>query len=135
MLRRHPHRETSKPRRARVGGVFLLTILAAFGSEAAASSETNKPPSSPLEFYNDGTQKLQAGKLREAEISLQSVLSSQNEKLQTAALYNLGHVRFKQGAEELKQSPGGNVTGAKSQQAQQSGGSAIHAADEALAGD
>ena len=63
------------------------------------------PPVTPRQFFNAGTQKLSEGKLREAEAFLESTLASQQARLQPPALYNLGHVRFRQGTEETT-SPG-----------------------------
>ena len=58
-------------------------------------------------FYNAGTEQLRAGKLGDAETLLESSLARQDEQVQPAALFNLGHVRFAQGTEELKKSPAG----------------------------
>jgi Tfp pilus assembly protein PilF len=58
------------------------------------------PPATPREFYNAGARQLHAGKLREAEASLESALASQDQRLQPPALYNLGLVRFRQGIEQ-----------------------------------
>ena len=90
------------------------------------------PPAAPREFFNAGTRELRAGKLREAEALLESALSSQNERLQTPALYNLGHVRFSQGVEELKKGPSAQASAAMSRMAQEQGEAALRAADEAL---
>src|SRR5947208_10512772 len=91
------------------------------------------PPAAPREFFNAGTRELRAGKLREAEALLESALSSQNERLQTPALYNLGHVRFSQGVEELKKGPSAASTAARSQLASAEGEAEIQAIDNALA--
>src|SRR5260221_3545319 len=90
-------------------------------------------PSNPREFFNIGTQKLRLGKLREAEAFLESALASQTERLQAPGLYNLGHVRFGQGIEELKKGPGGRPTAARAHNASQAADEATRAADEALA--
>jgi tetratricopeptide (TPR) repeat protein len=55
--------------------------------------------------------------------------------LQPVALYNLGHVRFGQGLEELKKAPPGRATLAAGQAASQQTDQAIRSAAEALAGD
>jgi tetratricopeptide (TPR) repeat protein len=91
-------------------------------------------PATPREFYNAGTQQLGAGKLREAEAFLESTLASQQERLQAPALYNLGHVRFAQGVEVLKQSPPAKPTIARGRAAAQQAHEAIRQADEALRG-
>jgi hypothetical protein len=72
-------------------------------------------------------------KLREAEALLESALSSQNERFQPPSLYNLGHVRFGQGAEELKKGPPAGPTSARGHAAADAADQAIHSADEAMA--
>jgi hypothetical protein len=132
------HREKQNRRGFRlISPIWLAWVLGvmASGNAFAIPDVTNKIPVTPRDFYNDGTQKLHEGKLREAETSLQAAVASQNEKVQTAALYNLGEVRFRQGVQELTNTPGGNSSVARSEHAQQSGAGAIHAADDALAGD
>src|SRR5437016_1555131 len=91
------------------------------------------PPDSPREFYNAGTRELRQGKLREAEASLQTALSSQDERLQPSALYNLGHVRFGLGLDELKKGPSASQSSRRGQAAAQTAGDAVHDADQALA--
>lgn len=56
----------------------------------------------PREAYNQGVDALKKGYLREAESWLLRSTSAQRESLQPPALYDLGHVRFKQGQELLK---------------------------------
>jgi Ca-activated chloride channel homolog len=92
------------------------------------------PPTTPREYFNAGTQKLHDGKLREAEAYLQSALASQNERLQPPALYNLGHVRFGEGVEELKKGPAAKPSAARARAAAQQADEAMHLADDALAG-
>src|SRR5580698_9176511 len=132
MLRRNLHRKKVKRSFA---CVTCAVFLAAFGVASHAAVEPTNPPVTPREFYNDGTRKLREGKWHEAETSLQVAVASQNDKVQTAALYNLGEVRFRQGQQELSNAPPGNDLSAKSQHAEQTGAAAIHAADDALAGD
>lgn len=79
--------------------------------ETGAVVSTNAPAASPdrapvsaREFFNAGTRELGGGKWNEAETFLQQALTRQDESIQPAALYNLGHVRFAQGLEELKKS-------------------------------
>lgn len=57
---------------------------------------------SPREAYNLGVDALKKGTLREAENWLLRSTAAQRESLQPPALYDLGHVRFKQGQELLK---------------------------------
>ncbi len=115
--------------------VFVAVLLAGISGAPAAPAPPQKELNTPREFYNDGTQKLKEGKLREAEASLQTALASQDERIQPAALYNLGEIRFRQGVQELTNTPGGSSPGPGSVHAQQSGADAIRAADKALAGD
>ena len=102
------------------------------GTPAPAPEPT--PASTPREFYNAGTRQLGAGKLREAEASLESALASQNERLQPPALYNLGLVRFAQGVEQLKKGPQAKATTARGQATARQADDAIRQADEALGG-
>jgi len=104
------------------------SALAGPGPDAA-------PPSSPREYFNAGTRQLSAGKLREAEASLETALTSQDERLQPPALYNLGLVRFAQGAEELKKGPAAKPTLARGQKATEQGDEALHQVEGALASD
>ena len=109
-----------------------LTLAA---SAASPEQPEAPPPSTPRDFFNLGTQKLEQGKLREAEAFLESALNSQTERLQPPALYNLGHVRFRQGVEELKKGPQAAPTAARGRAAAAAADEAIQAADDALAGD
>lgn len=130
-------------------GARILAAAAAPASEPAATglsasppsaSATNLPaasetaaPATPREFFNAGTKQLRNGKLREAEAFLESALASQNAPLQPVALYNLGHVRFGQGLEEMKKGPAAKPTTARARTAAQQTDEAIRLADEALA--
>lgn len=118
----------------------LFLSLIAFGLAilpCAASSSDGQDPEmqTSRQLYNKGTKKLQEGKLQEAESFLQSAVSGQNESVQGAALYNLGHVRFKAGLEELKKAPEGKSTSARSQHSLDMGSGALQAIDDALAGE
>jgi tetratricopeptide (TPR) repeat protein len=118
-----------------LAGVLLLAGSALLNAASIPSSASEPAtPVTPREFFNAGTQKLQEGKLREAEALLQSALSAQVEQFQRPALYNLGHVRFAQGVEELKKGPSARTSAARGQQAAHSADDAIGDADEALAG-
>lgn len=120
---------------------FICSILAALAISAArglcaANPESPAPaPSTPRDFYNVGTRELKNGKLREAETALETALASQNPNLQPAALYNLGHVRFALGLEELKKGPASKTTTERGHAAAQSASSASADADSALASD
>jgi hypothetical protein len=115
--------------------VFLSLGLTTARSASPPPDSQTSLPGTPREFYNAGTRELRQGKLREAEASLQSALVSQNERLQPPALYNLGHVRFGLGLEELKKGPSARTASSRGQAAAQGAGDAIRDADDALAGD
>lgn len=115
-----------------------LALAAAWTSARAAALPAGAPPplpSTPREFYNAGTRELRDGKLREAEASLETALTSQDERLQPPALYNLGHVRFGLGLQELKKGPAGKPTVDRGQSATQAAADAARDADDALASD
>ena len=115
--------------------VFLsvLALLSTAGNNPESSSGA-AAPQTPREFFNAGTQKLREGKLREAEALFESALATQNEQLQPQTMFNLGHVRYDQGVEELKQSPPAGGTAARARMAAQSAADASRSADDALAG-
>ncbi len=110
------------------------TVALAASSSESAPPET-PPPSSPREFFNAGTEKLHEHKLREAEAFLESALSSQVERLQPPALYNLGHVRFEQGVDELKKGPSAGAASARGRNASALADRALQTVNDALAGD
>ncbi len=116
-----------------LAGAFALAANL-YGATASRNAPDTPAPASPREFFNAGTLKLHEGKLREAEAFFESALASQNERLQPPAMYNLGHVRFKQGVEELKKGPEAGATAQHGRSVGQGGDEAIHSADEALAG-
>lgn len=105
------------------------------GATAPAPSPLPPPPSSPREYFNAGTEMLLQHKLREAEAFLESAAGSQNEPLQPRSLYNLGHVHFDQGLEELKKGPAARPTADQGRAAVKAANDASRAADDALAGD
>ena len=110
-------------------------LLSLFLTLPALAVPDAAPPSSPREHFNAGTRQLNAGKLREAEASLETALTSQDQRLQPPALYNLGLVRFAQGAEELKKGPAAKPTVTRGQSATQQGDEALRQAEGALASD
>lgn len=111
----------------------LLCASAIASADSSRDTATNAaPPTNSREFFNAGTRELRADKLREAEAYFETALASQNQRLQTPALYNLGHVRFGQGIEELKKGPSAQSAATMSQVAEQQGEEALQAADAAL---
>ena len=67
-----------------------------------AASPALAVPQDARGFYNEGVGKLGKGELRDAEMSLRKAAGAEVESVQPLALYNLGHVRFRQGEETLK---------------------------------
>jgi hypothetical protein len=133
----------SIPRAVSVAMVIALSVVVV--AATSRSPETQPPastgpriilekqPETPRDYYNAGTRKLAERKYREAEALLETSLSSQLEPLQPAALYNLGHVRYAQGLEELQKGPSPPGAAAAASAAAQSASDAIRTADEALA--
>ena len=122
----------SRPVRAgSVAGLLLAGLLLSQGQPAqAADADTDKAPARDL--YNEGTAKLKAGNLHDAETSLNAAVPVTPDALQPLSLYNLGSVRFRAGQEilknatqpdALKRQVGNNLAGA---------GAALKAADTAL---
>lgn len=120
---------------AGVAGVSLLLLAASSGPEPAdLAGPEPAAPVTPRDFYNEGTRKLRAGKLKDAESFLQMALAAQVDRVRFPAVFNLGEVRFGQGVEELKKGPAAGPTAARGQAAARMADEAIRGADEALAG-
>jgi hypothetical protein len=115
--------------------MFLAATVsgAVTNAPAGSTNAVSRTPTTPREIYNAGTRNLRAAKYREAEALLESALTTQDEAIQPAALYNLGHVRFNQGLEELKKGPAAGGAAAKGQEEAQRADSAIQLANVALA--
>ncbi len=133
---------------ARISAQIACVALALFALAPAASNDPPPAPIanatsasdsdaslSPRQLYNDGTRKLRDGKLREAETCFQSAVASQDERVQPVALYNLGQVRYREGEIELTNAPNAKSLEMTARRVFEMGGSAIRAADDALAGD
>jgi tetratricopeptide (TPR) repeat protein len=125
------------------GLVFYLVVLIL--SSVAEAEETNvvqatqttpeQSPETAREFFNAGTSRLREGKLREAEGYLQNALATQDERAQPPTLYNLGHVRYEMGAEELKKSPDPTTAAQRGLNALERGDNALRAGRDALDGE
>jgi tetratricopeptide (TPR) repeat protein len=117
---------------------FLIFPVAfgAINETTNADNSISPPPAvgeNPRELYNAGTEKLRAGKLTDAEALLESSLAKQDARVLPAALFNLGHVRFAQGNEELKKTPDAAATTRQTQAAAADGAGAISKVKDALA--
>ncbi len=114
-------------------GICLSAFLLPLAALAASAPVPPPPAETPREFFNAGTRQLGAGKLREAEASLETALAGQQERLQAPALYNLGLVRFGQGVEELKKGPAAKPATARGEYATLQGNAALRQVEDALA--
>lgn len=85
--------------------IKLLLLATCAGGGRSFAAEMKDEPQSACDLFNAGTRALRAKKFPDAEKWLKSALMTQDEKLQPAALYNLGHVRFEDGMEALKKGP------------------------------
>jgi tetratricopeptide (TPR) repeat protein len=112
---------------------FAPALAVAICSRALADDATNAPPpATPRDFYNAGTRLLATNKFADAEKMFQSALAAQDERVQPAALYNLGHARFDEGGELLKKGPDAQKAAAQGNTVLAAGGAAIHSAQSAL---
>ena len=107
-------------------------------TESLGADDTNAVVPPPVratarDFYNAGTKLLAAKKFADAEKMFQSALAEQDERVQPAALYNVGHARFSGGLERLKQGPDAQKASAQGSSALAEGDHAIHQAESALA--
>jgi len=100
---------------------------------APAAEPNKREPASAREFYNEGTRYFEQTNLWRAEYNLERALAFQDERLQPPALYNLGHIRFSQGAEELKKGPPGGKTAGLGRAVASEADQAIQDLDQALA--
>jgi len=114
---------------------LLYSVSQTAAANAIPTSDSRDTASSPTprDLYNAGTREFKSGKLREAEALLETALASQDQQLQPPALYNLGHVRFAQGKEELKKGPSAKAAVSGSEAAVEEGGAALREIDDALA--
>jgi hypothetical protein len=115
------------------GVAALVSLLAAVPNSSLVDESDREP--SPRELYNDGTRKLNEGRLNEAESYLNDAVASQNERIQPSALYNLGLTRFQQGVNELTNAPEPRALDSKSSSAGGNAAAAIHTIDDALTND
>lgn len=120
---------------------FSFCILNCSGAATnAPTGGTNAPaeklapkPEVARDYFNAGTRALKAGKLREAEANLVIAVAENDAELQPRALYNLGHVRYAQGDEELKKAADGKQRTGRLQKATAQAAGVIQNANDALA--
>ena len=85
----------------RTSAASSLSALTAF-----AAAEHERRPTPPASSSTPARDSFSAGKLREAEASLETALASQDQRLQPPALYNLGLVRFRAGRRAIEERSG-----------------------------
>jgi tetratricopeptide (TPR) repeat protein len=113
---------------------LALAFALAPAMNARAAGETNAAaPATARDAYNAGTKLLAAKKFPDAERMFQAALASQDEQVQPAALYNLGHARFAGGMQLLRQGPDAQKASAQASAALAESDQAIHQAESALA--
>jgi hypothetical protein len=131
---RTPARTPRERGRGREMQLFLSTVMLFGLAIFSAAAGTNAiAPVTPRDFYNAGTELLAAKKFAGAEQMFESALAAQDARVQPPALYNLGHARFADGAERLKQGPDAQKTTAQGNAALAAGGNAIRSMESALA--
>jgi Ca-activated chloride channel family protein len=123
--------------------IAVLSFWLCLAGAVQAANETNGPaavkaapeqtPETAREYFNAGTSRLREGKLREAEGFLVNALTTQDAWLQPESLYNLGHVRYELGKEELKKSPDATAAAQRGLRALERGDDALRLGRDALA--
>jgi len=112
----------------------LIWPLALLVGGRLLAGDTNAPaPVNARDFYNAGTKLLAGKKFAEAERMFQSALATQDELVQTPALFNLGHTRFAAGCELLKKGPDAQKTLARGRATLAAGDEAMRTMESALA--
>lgn len=115
-------------------GKVLFGVLLLAGPMMALADGTNiLPPVTARDFYNAGTKLLARTNFTEAEAMFQSALAAQDERVQTAALYNIGDTRFDLGLDYLKKGPDAQKVLDQGRAALAVGDHAIQSADAAMA--
>jgi tetratricopeptide (TPR) repeat protein len=101
--------------------------------QSLAGGETNAiAPVTARDFYNAATELLAAKKFASAEEMFHSALAAQDERVQPAALYNLGHARFDEGGEWLKKGPDAQKVASQGHAISAAGSEVIRSAQAAL---
>jgi Ca-activated chloride channel family protein len=89
--------------------ILLMTGILYTDTPLSAATNDSPEPHTPREFYNVGTRQLNNTNLNPAESLLQAAVASNDPRIQPPALFNLGHTRFRQGVEALKEIASGQV--------------------------
>jgi len=113
--------------------VAVLAAICVAGFAFGDDTDPDHLPT-PRQLYNEGTARLREGKLREAESRLQSAVATQDERVQVAALYNLGHVRFQDGEKDRTNAPASKPVREATDRATQWADDALRQIDAALPG-
>lgn len=122
--RAEPHPESAIPQAPVKAMLVLLALMLALN--VRADSVTNAPePVTARDYYNAGTKLLTANKYADAERMFDSGLALQDERTQPPSLYNLGHVRFAQGVQNLTNGPSAKNALAQGEQALAHGNQAM----------
>src|SRR5207244_2091325 len=103
-----------------------------FEKEPGSNDSGKREPATAREFYNEGTRYFAQTNLWRAEYNFERALGVQDERMQPPALYNLGHIRFTEGAEELKKGPPGKKTASVGKAVLDETDDAIKSLDQAL---
>lgn len=90
-------------------------------------------PVTARDFYNAGTKLLGGTNFLQAEKMFASSLAQQDERWQPLAMFNLGHVRFADGAAILKKGPDAQKVSVRGNAALAAGESALRAGESAAA--
>jgi tetratricopeptide (TPR) repeat protein len=115
-----------------LGAFWVFTLL--WSCCVSAEDSTNAVvPVTARDFYNAGTELLAGKKFADAEKMFESALAAQDERVQPAAIYNLGHARFGDGLELLKKGPDAQKVSGQGSAALAAGAHAIRQSEAALA--
>ena len=110
----------------------LLGLMICLRAQAVDVTNTVAPVTA-RDFYNAGTKLLAGTNLADAEKMFQSALAAQDERVQPAALFNLGHARFAEGVELKKKGPDAQKVAAQGNAVLVAGEHAIRQSESALA--
>jgi tetratricopeptide (TPR) repeat protein len=135
-MKTHAHLDRTRAvtRLAVLSAALLLPAALLLVNLRAADADAERT-ATPRELYNDGTEKLRAGKFTDAETYFQNAIAVQDPRVQPAALYNLGVTRFKDGDHERTNSPDPERTAAAAAHSMDNAGDAMSTVAAALESD